>query len=189
MLGRTSQSPARSSLWCTRTAESCSSTQRVDGCSLGCPAEPPPSFDREAWSSKVSRPIESRHKEAEHGLSCGGLRNFGCDHAAFEPQSRGLANGARLLLSGRLSHKLAALESTQRDHDEPRTPSASRHVDVSAAGDVASGLEDSTTTGRGLELVRQPREKARERPLVAIGSARIRSRAGSPPGANAEPPA
>jgi hypothetical protein len=33
--------------------------------------------------------------------------------------------------------------------DATRTPSAWRQVDVSAAGDVLSGLEDSTTTGRG----------------------------------------
>jgi len=72
---------------------------------------------------------------------------------------------------------------------ENRAHLASRHVDVTAAGDVAPGLEDSTTTGRGLGLVRQPREKARARPLVAIGSARIRSRAGHPPGAIAEPSA
>ena len=37
---------------------------------------------------EVSRPMESRDKEAEYGSLCGGLRNFGCDRAAVRAQSR-----------------------------------------------------------------------------------------------------
>jgi hypothetical protein len=97
---------------------SCSSTQSVGGCSLGCPAEPPPSFHREACSSRVSRPMQSRHKEAEYGSSCGGLRNscdpcgrsspvarlptaHGCSYQARAARARSLALIGAYAVSGR----------------------------------------------------------------------------------------
>jgi hypothetical protein len=65
--------------------------------------------------SEVSRRTDSRHKEAEYGSSCGGLRNFGCDAGVgywtivwnvvppFEPAVAWLADGGRLVLSVSLS--------------------------------------------------------------------------------------
>jgi hypothetical protein len=48
----------------------------------------------------------------------------------------------------------------QRDHGRGADPPAWRQIDISAADDVASRLEGSTTTGRGPGLVRQPRRDA-----------------------------
>jgi hypothetical protein len=68
----------------------------------------------------------------------------------------------------------------QRELQRDRGPDADlpvwRQVDISAADDVASRLEGSTTTGRGPGLTRQPHANAIAAATRTIGSGRKRKR-------------